>query len=212
MFEGTEEFDIKKLNIEDPSVLQFANLSNLKIKNLCFIDTFKNLEVLVISYNQLSNLVELESLTNIKKLDASHNKITTLAGLSNLKLEHLDISHNSLSNEESLNILQLCSKDLGEINIMFNPFEDEQKAKMHLAKILPDLKWLNHLPREKFLLLEKEEKITNEISDELLKENCKIMQSKTLDSIDWKLSIESVNLTHMKISSMRGLEELVNLR
>ena len=57
MFEGTEEFDIKKLNIEDPSVLQFANLSNLKIKNLCFIDTFKNLEVLVISYNQLSNLV-----------------------------------------------------------------------------------------------------------------------------------------------------------
>ena len=83
---------------------------------------------------------------------------------------------------------------------------------MHLSKILPDLKWLNHLPREKFLLLEKEEKITNEISDELLKENCKIMQSKTLDSIDWKLSIESVNLTHMKISSMRGLEELVNLR
>lgn len=38
------------------------------------------------------------------------------------------------------------------------------------------------------------------------------MQSKTLDSIDWKLSIESVNLTHMKISSLSGIEELVNLR
>ena len=59
MFEGTEEFDIKKLNIEDPSVLQFANLSNLKIKSLSFINTFNNLEVLVISYNQLTNLVEL---------------------------------------------------------------------------------------------------------------------------------------------------------
>lgn len=45
-----------------------------------------------------------------------------------------------------------------------------------------------------------------------MKENCKIMQSKTLDSIDWKLSIESVNLTHMKLSSMKGLEGLLNLR
>lgn len=38
------------------------------------------------------------------------------------------------------------------------------------------------------------------------------MQSKTLDSADWKLSIESVSLTHMKLSSMAGLEHLHNLR
>jgi len=50
------------------------------------------------------------------------------------------------------------------------------------------------------------------INDEMLKENCKIMQSKTLDSIDWKLSIESVTLTHMSLSSMSGLEQLINLR
>ena len=46
----------------------------------------------------------------------------------------------------------------------------------------------------------------------MLKENCKIMQSKTLDSADWKLSIESVTLTHMNLSSMTGLEQLHNLR
>ena len=45
-----------------------------------------------------------------------------------------------------------------------------------------------------------------------MRENCKIMQSRTLDSDDWKLSIESVNLTHMKLSCMRGLDELHNLR
>ena len=38
------------------------------------------------------------------------------------------------------------------------------------------------------------------------------MQSKTLDSADWKLSIESVTLTHMNLSSMTGLEQLHNLR
>jgi hypothetical protein len=46
----------------------------------------------------------------------------------------------------------------------------------------------------------------------MLRENCKIMQSKTLDSIDWKLSIESVSLTHIKLSSLIGLEQLSNLR
>ena len=46
----------------------------------------------------------------------------------------------------------------------------------------------------------------------MMRENCKIMQSRTLDSDDWKLSIESVNLTHMKLSCMRGLDELHNLR
>lgn len=74
------------MNIEDPSVLQFANLSNLKIKTLNFIAPFTNLEVLVISYNKLNNLVELEGLTSLKKIDASHNTISTLAGLSSLKL------------------------------------------------------------------------------------------------------------------------------
>jgi Leucine-rich repeat (LRR) protein len=128
LFEGTDEFDIKKLNIEDPSVLQFANLSNLKIKSMPFISSFINLEVLVISYNQLTNLVELENLKNLRKLDASHNRIATLAGISSLKLEHLNISHNSLTSEESLNILQLAGDTLKEVNILFNPFEDEHKA------------------------------------------------------------------------------------
>jgi len=97
MFQGTEEFDIAKLKIEDPSVLQFANLSNLKIKELSFMSKFTNLEVLVLSYNNLSNLVELEELDQIKKLDVSHNKIASLSGLSSLPLEHLDVSHNQIT-------------------------------------------------------------------------------------------------------------------
>lgn len=66
---------------------------------------FTNIEVLVLSYNNLTNLVELEELAQIKKLDVSHNKITTLSGLSSLPLEHLDISHNQISSTESLDIL-----------------------------------------------------------------------------------------------------------
>ena len=97
MFEGKDEFDIKKMNIEDPSILQFANLSNLKIKTLNFIAPFKNLEVLVLSYNQLSSLSELEELSNVKKLDVGHNRISSLSGLSSLPLEQLDLTHNALT-------------------------------------------------------------------------------------------------------------------
>lgn len=150
MFEGKDDFDIKKLNIEDPSILQYANLSNLKIKNLSFISTFKNIEVLVLSYNSLASLEELEDLNSIKKLDVSHNKIASLSGLSSLPLEHLDLSHNALNSHDSLGILELCRGTLKEVNVLFNPFEDERKAMISLAKILPKLNWLNHLPKSKF--------------------------------------------------------------
>nr|VVW86882.1 unnamed protein product [Nymphaea colorata] len=68
------------------------------------------------------------------------------------------------------------------------------------------------MPKSKFVQFQLEENSTNTITDDMLKENCKIMQSKTLDSADWKLSIESVSLTHMKLASMAGLELLHNLR
>lgn len=105
LFEGKDDFDIKRLNIEDPSILQYANLSNLKIKTLHFIAPFKNIEVLVLSYNQISSLSDLEDLSTVKRLDVSHNRIASLAGLSSLPLEQLDLSHNALTNYESLAIL-----------------------------------------------------------------------------------------------------------
>lgn len=105
LFQGKEDFDIKKLNIEDPSILQFANLSNLKIKSLAFIAPFKQLQVLILSYNALVALTELEELSSVKKIDVSHNRISSLSGLSSLPLEHLDVSHNALSNCGSLAIL-----------------------------------------------------------------------------------------------------------
>ena len=98
------------------------------------------------------------------------------------------------------------------MNVLFNPFDEERKAVLFLGSKLANLVWLNHMPKAKFVQFQKEENSTNTINDDLLRDNCKIMQSKTLDSVDWKLSIESVSLTHIKLSSMVGLELLHNLR
>jgi hypothetical protein len=44
---------------------------------------------------------------------------------------------------------------------MFNLFEDEHKIKIKLAKLLPNLEWLNYEPRKKFMLIEKEDITAN---------------------------------------------------
>lgn len=105
LFQGKDDFDIKTLSIEDPAILQYANLSNLKIKALDFIPTFTSIRVLVLSFNSLTSLSHLEDLTSVRKLDLSHNKISSLSGLSSLPLEQLDLSHNALTSHESLGIL-----------------------------------------------------------------------------------------------------------
>jgi Leucine-rich repeat (LRR) protein len=124
---------------------------------------------LVLSYNQLASLSELEDLTTVKKLDVSHNKISILSGLSSLPLEHLDISHNAITNHESLAILELCKGTLKEVNVLFNPFDEERKALLFLSKKLSNLVWLNHLPKSKFSLFEIEQNTTSTISDDMLR-------------------------------------------
>ena len=47
-------------------------------------------------------------------------------------------------------IIELCKGTLKEINVLFNPFEDDRKAIFTLAKALPKLNWLNHMQKSKF--------------------------------------------------------------
>ena len=84
-------------------------------------------------------------------------------------MELLDLSHNALANYESLAILELCKGTLKEVNILFNPFDDERKAMFSLAKTLPNLSWLNHKPRSKFSHFQDQESETNLITDDMLK-------------------------------------------
>lgn len=48
-------------------------------------------------------------------------------------------------------------------------------------------------------MLADNEKTLNQISDELIREFGKIIQSKNIFESNWKSSIEIINLTHMKI-------------
>lgn len=82
---------------------------------------------------------------------------------------------------------------------------------MFLYKTVKSLKCINHKELSQ-LQLEESEKPLMEITEEMIKENTKILQTKGLQEHNWKLSIENLSVTHCRLASMRGLETLVNLR
>lgn len=61
-------------------------------------------------------------------------------------------------------------------------------------------------------MLSNNEKEIIQITDELLRKNGKIMKTIGGQDLNWKTNIEIVNLTHCKLKSMRGLQEVENLR
>jgi Leucine-rich repeat (LRR) protein len=94
---------------------------------------------------------------------------------------------------------------------LFNPFTTPEGLELFLYKLIKSLKCVNHKELTQ-LQLEEHDKPLTEITEEMIKENSKIMQTKGLQEHNWKLSIENLILTHCRLASMRGLETLVNLR
>ena len=108
LLQPTEDFDFRKLKIENAGSLRYANLSNLKIRDLSFLKQLSNLETLVLSSNAITKLADLEACPALKSIDLSHNEINQLHGLSTLKdLIYLDLSHNEITSMESLRLLEL---------------------------------------------------------------------------------------------------------
>jgi len=61
-------------------------------------------------------------------------------------------------------------------------------------------------------MLSRNEKAIPYITEELLKKNGKIWKANGNSDLNWKSTIEIINLTHSKLKTMKGLEEVENLR
>ncbi len=73
LLQPTEDFDFRKLKIDNAAALRYANLSNLKIRDLSFLKQLTSLETLVLSSNAITKLTDLEACPALKNLDVSHN-------------------------------------------------------------------------------------------------------------------------------------------
>ncbi|CAD8078760.1 unnamed protein product [Paramecium sonneborni] len=181
---------------------QFLNLSNCSVQDVTFVKG--QFHTLILSYNKISNITGLNELPNLVRLDLSHNEICNLNGLQNLNhLEVLDLTHNNITDVDQIVILKQ-NQALKYLCVVFNPINEYKETRKEIVMILNSLSFLDHLP----ITEEDREPATNQkilITNGMLQTFSKVQN-------DWKQHIQSVMITHQKLSSMKGLEGLVQLR
>ncbi|KAL4442869.1 hypothetical protein ABPG74_010758 [Tetrahymena malaccensis] len=199
---------------KNPEEILFVNLSNMKISEICIFPQLKNLQTLILSYNKILEIKNLDYYPHLSTLDLNHNQITSLSGLSSLeKLEIFDVSHNDIADIKEITQLQ-SNINLVDLKVIFNPFSEKKDIVNDIVQILPQLVYLDNKLINKESIQRNKEKIITEISDDMIKEYGKIIQSRSLSQLEpnWKETIEIINLSHLKLRGIKGLEQLVNLR
>ncbi|CAD8156657.1 unnamed protein product [Paramecium octaurelia] len=181
---------------------QFLNLSNCSVQDITFVKG--QFHTLILSYNKINNITGLNELPNLIRLDLSHNEISNLNGLQGLNhLEMLDLTHNNIQDMDQVGILKY-NQNLKYLSVIFNPIGEYKETRKEIVMILNNLAFLDHLP----ITEEDREPTVNQtqyITTGMLQTFSKVQH-------DWKLHIQSVMITHQKLSSMKGLEDLVQLR
>lgn len=82
---------------------------------------------------------------------------------------------------------------------------------LYLCRIVKSIKVINYKELAQ-LQLEEGAKPVAEITEEMLWENSKLLQTRRGQETDWKLTMETLTLTHSRLASMRGIAALLNLR
>ncbi|CAK56731.1 unnamed protein product (macronuclear) [Paramecium tetraurelia] len=181
---------------------QFLNLSNCCVQDITFVKG--QFHTLILSYNKISTINGLNELPNLVRLDLSHNEISNLNGLQHLNsLEVLDLTHNNIQDIDQIALLKY-NQSLKYLCVAFNPINEYKETRKEIVMILNTLQFLDHLP----VTDEDKEKTTNQ--KQLI--TTAMLQTFSKVQMDWKQNIQSVMITHQKLSSMKGLEGLVQLR
>lgn len=109
------ETDLQK--IHSATVMRFAGprapYPNMRIElpNLSGLEGLKNLEILVVTHQDISDLRGIEQMTQLKSLFLFNNRITSLRGLEKMsRLEELYIQYNAITTLEPLRGLTRLDK------------------------------------------------------------------------------------------------------
>ena len=90
----------------DLSTVKYLNLFNNALRKIDSLDGMTSLEVLVLSFNQISELLPDCLPKSLKRLDLNHNFLRTVEGISFEHLEQLDLRHNWISEISQVELLQ----------------------------------------------------------------------------------------------------------
>lgn len=193
------------------SIVTFADLSDVGIKDLSPLQFFPNLKTLSLSNNNIDDLTPLGELSDLVKLSLSSNRIQDLSPLKDLKnLEVLQVDNNEINSLTSIADI----KSLIQLTVGNNRLDDlngiQELESLTLLNISDnDLKNLNELN-----LLEKMEHIfaggnqIQRIPDLKFKKNLTTLylpgnQLSQMDSIKDGLSLNILDLSKNNISTLK---------
>lgn len=209
---GFYEFIInKKLDLREKGIKEITDIKGL--------DTFTELEELILCDNEISEIKGLENLINLKKLDLTGNKINEIKGLENLEnLEELILGRNKineikgLEDLKNLRVLWITRNRIEKISgletltsLVDLSLDMNQISKIKNLDNLVNLKslwfWRNNI--EEISGLEN----LIELEDINLEGN-NIKEIKRLENL---INLKTLSLGSNKISEIKGIETLKNL-
>ena len=179
----------------------------ISIDNLTPLQSLTNLEILDVSYNQISNLKPLRNLTKLEKLGCSDNQISSLEPLQKLtKLQLLYCGSNQISSLEPLrNLTKLQTLYCGSYTI-FSTSSSNQISSLEPLRNLTNLQDLN-CESNKINTLEPLRNLTK-----LHTLGCSDNQISSLEPLRNLTNLQTINCSANQISSLEPLRRLTNLR
>ncbi|KAJ3168498.1 Leucine-rich repeat-containing protein 9 [Geranomyces variabilis] len=125
-------------------VVDFLNLSSVKIKSLSEQTFFAQIKSLSLSGCGLSSIGSLSEFPQLEALDLSFNKITHLHTLRiAATLRSLDIAGNAIVRREEFDTVIQMGQSLSELDTRFNPICKSKGYRSYLSTRLPGLRQLD---------------------------------------------------------------------
>lgn len=151
--EGINFADVRQLRLDFKNILKignlwcFTNLTKLQLDNN-IIEKIEGLELLVhlvwldLSFNNIEEISGLDTLTKLQDLTLYNNRISKIENMDNLtELEVLSLGNNEINDLEMIKYLRRFRK-LKMINLIGNPFCEEEDYKSFIVAYLP---WIDYL-------------------------------------------------------------------
>lgn len=189
--EGLYEFVInKKLDLREKGIKEITDIKGL--------DTFTELEELLLCDNEISEIKGLESLISLKKLYIRKNQISEIKGLNHLvNLEELHLNNNIISEIKGLENL---------VNLRVLWIDQNNIKKIRGLENLTNLVWLS-LNGNQIVKIENLDNLVNLATLSFWRNNIE-----KISGLENLVKLENIDLKKNNIKEIKGLENLINLK
>lgn len=200
---------------DDLSKIVYLNLTNNGITCIQNLHTCINLEILILSCNEIQEVSGIETCANLKRVDLGYNNIQLVSGLENLhQLATLQLNNNKIQSFKCLANINKQVPNIQQVDLRHNPVCQIRGYELVVLEKLDKLTQIDGrsvTSEEKSIAKEYVSEITANKIRKHSTWNASEYVRKDNDLVDWK-SIEEINFNHCGLSKIQNLDKIINLK